>query len=74
MDIEYSRFQYVRDAIKELLAYELDRVSIQVINDINIVRKRSKKVLGGNRGRPLYDVQNINVDVPEEFVPGVNVP
>ena len=67
VDIEYSVFQYVGDA-KERLAYELDRVS-----NTSDQGDCPQKVLSGNRGRPHYDVQNINVHELEEFVTGVNV-
>ncbi|RMX56128.1 hypothetical protein pdam_00021633 [Pocillopora damicornis] len=61
VDIECSAFQYVRDA-KELKADELDRVS--TISDQGHC---TQKVLGGNRGRLRYDVQEAQLQFFVEF-------
>ena len=61
VDIECSAFQYVRDA-KELEADELDRVS--TISDQGHC---TQKVLGGNRGRLRYDVQEAQLQFFVEF-------
>lgn len=61
VDIECSAFQYVRDA-KKLKADELDRVS--TISDQGHC---TQKVLGGNRGRLRYDVQEAQLQFFVEF-------